>query len=174
MIRATRAIAESHFVFEPAAHVLHKVSPDRVSWSYLVKRCYAEGLSKAYLSRLVGTHRSLSNEGRYVRQTLARSIVRNLGDAFVRGDASGLARVAAVVTGLSCAAAGFALGQLRTGRQLAASGAPVAPTQAEAAGSNAQLAAQRSAGRPVSSRLRDRILATLGPHLSLFSNAGSL
>ena len=110
-IRATRAIAESHFVFEPAAHVLHKVSPDRVSWSYLVKRCYAEGLSKAYLSRLVGTHRSLSNEGRYVRQTLARSIVRNLGDAFVRGDASGLARVAAVVTGLSCAAAGFALGQ---------------------------------------------------------------
>ena len=173
-IRATRAFVESHFVFEPAARVLHKVSPDRVSWSYFVKRCYAEGLSKAHLSRLVGADRSLSNESQYVRRTLPRSIVRNFGDAFVRGDLWGLARVAAVLTGLGCAGAGFALGRLGTGRQFSASDAPAASAQAAASRSISPIAGRRSSGRSALTMLRDRFIATLRPHLSLFSNAGLL
>jgi GT2 family glycosyltransferase/O-antigen/teichoic acid export membrane protein len=173
-IRATRAIAGSCFIFEPSARAVHRVSPDRVLWSYFAKRCYAEGLSKAYLTQLVGADRSLANEGKYVRQTLARAIVRNVEDVFLRGEASGLARVAAIFTGLSCTVAGFVLGCLRAYRQSAVSWAASASEQLGVKPSSAQVGRRRSADSRDGSTLWNKIQTTLRPHLSLFSNAGLL
>jgi GT2 family glycosyltransferase/O-antigen/teichoic acid export membrane protein len=173
-IRATRAIAGGYFVFEPSAQVAHKVSPDRVSWSYFAKRCYAEGLSKAYLTQLVGADSSLANESEYVRQTLARSIVRNIGDVFLRGELSGLARVAAIFTGLSCTIAGFVVGYLKACRRSTVSWAASGSEQLGVKPSSAQVARRRSADSRGWSILWNKIQATLRPHLSLFSNAGLL
>jgi O-antigen/teichoic acid export membrane protein len=109
-----------------------------------------------------------------VRQTLARSIVRNIGDVFLRGELSGLARVAAIFTGLSCAVAGFALGCLGACRQSAVSSAAGASEQLGVKPSSAQVARRQSVDSRDWSTLWTKIQATLRPHLSLFSNAGFL
>ena len=53
---------EARIVFEPAAQVDHRVSADRVRWAYLRRRSWSEGLSKAAVSRLVGSDDALSTE----------------------------------------------------------------------------------------------------------------
>jgi O-antigen/teichoic acid export membrane protein len=186
-IRATREIADSYFVFEPAAKAAHKVSPDRVSWSYFAKRCYAEGLSKAHLTHLVGASSSLESEGHYVRQTLVRAILRNLADVFLRRQPAGLARIAAIMTGLGSAGAGFALGRLKAEPQgdatPKAAPSPVgglahAAAQTQAPSGQlaplAQAAAEGNGAPRLASGLLNTIRTKLGPHLSLFSNAGLL
>jgi len=111
-IRAARELGKATFVFEPGARVVHKVPASRLSWRYFFMRCYAEGLSKARLSSVVGSERSLANERSYVVRILTRSFTRNFGDLLVRRDFSGAGRVASVCLGLACAAGGFLFGFL--------------------------------------------------------------
>lgn len=111
-IRAARGMGEAAFIYEPAARVEHKVPAARLSLLYFSKRCYAEGLSKAKLSSVVGSERSLANERTYVMKTLTRSLARNFANLAKHGDFSGAGRAAAVCLGLACAAAGFLLGSL--------------------------------------------------------------
>ncbi len=112
-IRAAKEMGGAAFVYEPGARVVHKVPATRLSRLYFIKRCYAEGLSKARLSSVVGSKRSLANERSYVARTLTRSFARNFGDLFLRRDFSGVGRVAAVILGLACAAGGFLRGSLQ-------------------------------------------------------------
>lgn len=112
-IRASQTIGGGRFLFDPQARVGHHVPAERASWRYFLRRCYAEGLSKAYLSRLVGTGTSLASERRYVSHALVAAIGRGVGDTLVRGDVSGLGRAAAVLLGLFCAAWGYGLGRAR-------------------------------------------------------------
>lgn len=109
-IRATQAMPGAVFIFLPAARVDHKVTPNRSTWRYLVKRCYAEGLSKARLSSLVGSDQSLAPERSYVFRTLVRGVLRNIGNA-IRGDLFGLARSVTIVSGFLAAACGFFVGR---------------------------------------------------------------
>lgn len=113
-IRLRQAYPERAFVFEPSAHVRHKVTLDRASWRYFASRCYAEGLSKAHLTRLVGREDGLQSERAYTLRVLPSGVVRGLRDA-VRGDASGLGRAAAIVLGLFATALGYLLGSLPKG-----------------------------------------------------------
>jgi GT2 family glycosyltransferase len=101
----TRAGEKIRIVFEPAAAVDHRVSSDRVEWAYLRRRSWAEGLSKAAVSKLVGSEDALSTERSYVAKVLPVAVLRELKEGRVSS-------AAAVVTALACTAAGYARGKL--------------------------------------------------------------
>ena len=96
------------WIYEPAAIVSHKVPAKRATFRYFLKRCYYEGQGKAALASLNGSTESISAEHAYVRRMLTNGLVCGLRET-ARGEASGLARCLAIVTGLSSAAVGFVL-----------------------------------------------------------------
>jgi GT2 family glycosyltransferase len=98
------------FVYEPQARIYHNIPAARSTWSYFRQRCYAEGLSKAQVSRLVGVADGLSTERSYVTRTLPLGVLRGVGDFLRQGNASGLARSGAIVTGLAYTFAGYVTG----------------------------------------------------------------
>jgi glucosyl-dolichyl phosphate glucuronosyltransferase len=53
-IRIRQRRPEARLLYDPAAVVHHHVPRQRARWRYFRSRCYAEGLSKAAVSRLVG------------------------------------------------------------------------------------------------------------------------
>jgi len=63
----------------PDATVRHRVTADRTTWRYLARRSWAEGLSKAAISRLVGSQDALSTEQSYLRVTIPKALLRELG-----------------------------------------------------------------------------------------------
>jgi glycosyltransferase involved in cell wall biosynthesis len=100
-----RAGREARIVFEPAARVDHRVGADRVRWSYLYRRSWSEGLSKAAVARLVGSDDALSTERTYVAEVLPRAVVRELR-------AGRPASAGAVVAALAATSAGYLRGML--------------------------------------------------------------
>lgn len=92
-------------LFEPKAAVDHRVSDDRVSWRYLLRRGWAEGISKAAVSKVVGTGDSLSAESSYTMKILPKGVVR---EAKERNPAS----AAAIVACFGVTAAGYVRGRL--------------------------------------------------------------
>jgi hypothetical protein len=92
-------------LFEPAAAVDHRVSDDRVDWSYLRRRSWAEGLSKAAVSKLVGQGDALSTESRYVATVLPKAVFREVRNKRPIS-------AAAVVTAFGFTAAGYVRGKL--------------------------------------------------------------
>jgi GT2 family glycosyltransferase len=101
----------AHLVYEPAAVVRHRVTADRMAWRYFCSRCYAEGFSKAMVSRLVGARDALETERRYVRSVLPRAIIRGL-DPRRRDQRLGFASAGAILAGLGLATAGYVRGRL--------------------------------------------------------------
>ena len=112
-IRAVSSIG-GRIVHVPESEVDHLVSSDRTRRSYFRRRCWAEGLSKAIVARLVGSGPALQSERGYVLRTLPAGVARGLLDA-ARGDGSGLARSGAIAAGLAITVAGYARGRLATG-----------------------------------------------------------
>lgn len=106
-IRVSQRLPGSRFVFEPAARVRHQVSPDRLTWRYLVHRSYAEGVSKAAVTRLVGAQDGLSTERGYLTGVLPRAVARESR----RMSPSGVLSAAAVVTAASATTAGYLRGK---------------------------------------------------------------
>ena len=90
----------ARIVFVPDSIVDHRVGIERTGWSYLVRRSYAEGLSKAAIGKLVGSHDALSTERAYTRSVLPRGIVRELRS---RRPLSALA----ILVSVACAAFGY-------------------------------------------------------------------
>ncbi|CDX43260.1 Glycosyl transferase family 2 [Mesorhizobium sp. SOD10] len=111
-IRARKAIPAGEFIFEPRAVVRHRIPAKRLTQRYFWLRCYAEGLSKAYMSALLHSREALSAERTYVWRVLSRGIVRGFGDAILRADAEGLGRAFAIAAGLACSIGGFIIGKL--------------------------------------------------------------
>ncbi len=64
-IRVRQQQPHWRFVYEPLARIYHRVPAARATWDYFRQRCYAEGLSKAQVSRLVGADAGLSSERSY-------------------------------------------------------------------------------------------------------------
>jgi glycosyltransferase involved in cell wall biosynthesis/GT2 family glycosyltransferase len=108
-IRATERWPEGLIVYDPAADVEHAVPAERGRLRYFLGRCWSEGLSKALLTRLVGSDSSLSAERSYVRRTLPLGFARGIAAA-LRGDLAGAARAAMIAVGLLATSAGYARG----------------------------------------------------------------
>jgi hypothetical protein len=111
-IRAAQRRPGSVFLFDARAVIWHRVPEARSRFGYFRSRCYAEGLSKAQVTRSVGVAAGLSAERRYTAVTLRRGVTRGLLRG-VQGDTAGLARSAAIIVGLLEASAGYAVGALQ-------------------------------------------------------------
>jgi glycosyltransferase involved in cell wall biosynthesis len=108
-IRLSQRSPGSVFLFDDRAMISHLVPANRCRFSYFCSRCYAEGLSKALVTASVGAREGLASERRYTTRVLPRGVARGVAD-LLRGDASGLGRAGAIVTGLAATAAGYAVG----------------------------------------------------------------
>ena len=110
-IRARQHWPDRRFMYEPAAKVGHHVPANRVTWAYFCSRCYAEGLSKAAVARLVGANDGLASERTYTLQTLPSGVLLGLRDV-LRGDLVGFARAVAIIAGLGITVIGYGMGSL--------------------------------------------------------------
>jgi glycosyltransferase involved in cell wall biosynthesis len=122
-IRACELWPNGKFLYEPRARVRHRVPDNRGKWQYFVRRCYAEGSSKAHLAQLFGLTTSLAVERAFVTRTLPAGLATAMVDTLVHRQTAGLARGGAMVCGLVSASAGFIV-TAATRRPLAA--APLA------------------------------------------------
>lgn len=124
-IRARQHWPDRQFMYEPAARVHHRVPADRITYRYFRSRCYAEGLSKAAVSRLVGAGDGLSSERSYTLRILPSGVLYGLRDMLFKADVNGLKRAVAIVTGLFLTTLGFLAGTMQQSRTVAAASAPI-------------------------------------------------
>lgn len=111
-IRMAQLDPSARVLFDPRARVGHTVTDQRLTREYFVSRCYAEGLSKAIVASRLGSDDGLGSERSYTLRALPRGALRNLADV-MRGDMSGVSRLAVMIVGLAVTAAGYARGTLR-------------------------------------------------------------
>ncbi len=68
-IRATSKLPGTKILYDPEAVVFHRVSKDRITLKYVMKRSYAEGFSKAFVSNSYETGKSaLDTEKNYLQK----------------------------------------------------------------------------------------------------------
>lgn len=114
-IRLTRARPDAILLIDDRAVIHHRVPKVREHFAYFRTRAYAEGLSKALVSRSVGADKGLESERRYATRVLPAGVVRGLRDAILARP-GGAGRAGAIVTGVLTAAGGYALGSIRARR----------------------------------------------------------
>ena len=73
-IRYTSRFPDEHFVLARDAVVHHRVPASRLTWHYFWTRCWAEGLSKALVSSLVGSRSGLASERRHIMRSLPQGV----------------------------------------------------------------------------------------------------
>ena len=108
-IRATKAQPRGVFVYDDQAVIAHRVPLARQSFSYFRSRCWAEGLSKARVTKSVGVGAGLATERRYTAVTLPAGVLRGLRRG-VHGDWAGLLSASAIIVGLMYTILGYSLG----------------------------------------------------------------
>jgi glycosyltransferase involved in cell wall biosynthesis len=115
-IRVSQANAAAVLLYEPQAEVEHHIAPQRGSVGYFVRRCWAEGESKAEVTRRVGSGSALSSERHYTSRVLPKAVWNGLRDS-AAGDLWGAARSLAIALGLASTVGGYcaasALNRLR-------------------------------------------------------------
>lgn len=111
-IRAGAATG-GRFRYAADAVVAHHVAQDRTGWRYLLRRAWAEGLSKAAVSRRAGARVALRVERRYVSAVLPGAVARNVVHSIRWRDPSGLRAATMIVLVLAVTATGYARGRLR-------------------------------------------------------------
>ena len=131
-IRISQTWPTCALILEPSLVVDHSVPSQRASLSYFVHRCWAEGTSKALVSRSVGHRDGLAEERSHAARVLPRGVARGLRDA-MHGDPHGLARAAAILCGLAVTTAGFLVGSVRRA-ELASLGPSAVPSAVPSAG----------------------------------------
>jgi len=110
-IRYTTRFPEERFVLARDAIVHHRVPAARLTWHYFWTRCWAEGLSKAAVSSLVGSDSGLAAERQHVIRSLPREFGQSLRSLPQHGRA-GATRMALIVIGTACAVAGLLRGRI--------------------------------------------------------------
>ncbi|GLV59239.1 glycosyl transferase family 2 [Dictyobacter sp. S3.2.2.5] len=113
-IRAAQHWPEKFFLLEAKALIFHHIPVERTRLRYFLSRCYAEGLSKALVSRYVGAKDGLSAERSYAAITLPLAMLKYAGQALKHGDPGGFLRAGAIVLGLTMTAIGYIKGRLRS------------------------------------------------------------
>ncbi len=109
-VRAIREIPDGRIVLVGGAEIDHHVPAARGRPSYLLQRCYFEGISKALVRRL-GDARSLGTERTYLRRALPARLRASARHA-ARGDgvSDALGQFGAVIGGVAAAAVGYLVG----------------------------------------------------------------
>lgn len=144
-IRLSQALPEAVLLIDDRSVIHHKVPAARERFGYFRSRTYAEGLSKALVSRSVGAGEGLEAERRYTTRVLPVGVARGLRDALL-GRPGGAGRAGAIVTGVAVAAAGLVRGawQARGGGATFSSG-PI-PSWSETTPAKTPTTTQATAG----------------------------
>ncbi|MFI7602961.1 glycosyltransferase [Actinoplanes sp. NPDC049681] len=74
------ALNGGHWMYVPDAVIRHEVPAARSTFSWFVRRCYAEGRGKVAMAGLLDGSQSLGSERDYLR-SLPKAVLRNLLDA---------------------------------------------------------------------------------------------
>ena len=108
-IRLNQASPSTLLLLDPDIKVRHWVTDDRTRFSYFVRRCFWEGMSKQMLSTMVGQSDALSTERRYVYAVLPIAFVRGLVSAVTTPGQrlAHLCRSGALVIGLAATTYGY-------------------------------------------------------------------
>ncbi len=109
-IRATRTVG-GRIIQRPAAIVDHVIPDSRLSARYFIRRCWAEGISKAKVSRLAGSAAALETERAYATRTLPVGLMVGLRDG-IAGRPAGFARSAAILGGFGITLVGYLRGSV--------------------------------------------------------------
>ena len=110
-IRAVIGTPGGRVVYEPAALVRHFVPAQRGTLSYMLRRAWSEGISKAMVSKIVGHKRALGPERRYVRSVLPRAVAGGILGRIRGTDAAGFRRAMAVIAVLTVTTCGYIRGR---------------------------------------------------------------
>ncbi|MGO8823686.1 MAG: glycosyltransferase family 2 protein [Acidimicrobiales bacterium] len=110
-IRYTGRFPDQEFVLARDAVVHHRVPAWRLTWHYFWTRCWAEGISKAAVSSLVGPASGLAAERHYLARSLPRAYMQSVR-SLPRHPRSASARAGLMVTGTVCAAVGLLWGRM--------------------------------------------------------------
>ncbi len=109
-IKIRQQSPQSSIVYVPESLVAHRVTAERASVRYVLRRCFAEGQSKSRLARRVGAHDATGDERGYALVIL-RSVARDLATAVRRP--SRVMRAAVLVGGLGSASLGYLIERVR-------------------------------------------------------------
>ncbi|MCY1144468.1 glycosyltransferase family 2 protein [Actinoplanes sp. Pm04-4] len=92
-----------HWMYVPRATIRHEVPANRSSFSWFVKRCYAEGRGKVQMAGLDdGGRDTLGAERSYV-WSLPKAALRNLGAGLTGKGADNFLRAGGIVAGVAAA-----------------------------------------------------------------------
>jgi Arc/MetJ family transcription regulator len=85
----------------------------RLTWRYLRRRCFAEGVSKAAVARMTQHASALSTERSYVISVLPRAVARELASGLTdrNRERSGIEGAVAIVVALAATVLGYARGR---------------------------------------------------------------
>ena len=121
------AYAQYTVLYEPLAIVHHFVPATRTTWHYFWRKCYTANQGKVEVFVNMREAASLSAELTFVIRTLTLGVLAEIRQV-IRGDMFGLARVGAMIAGITLAGFGHLSGRLRlrwsrrgTGHQVAES-----------------------------------------------------
>lgn len=114
-IRAGQRYPDGLIWFEPAATVEHMVPAARATRAYFRSRCFAEGISKTQIARLVGRRDGLASERAYTTRALPRAVARDVLSSIRHGDRRGLSRAGTVIAGVATTASGYAAARVPGG-----------------------------------------------------------
>ncbi|MEU7903398.1 glycosyltransferase family 2 protein [Actinoplanes sp. NPDC049118] len=108
------------WMYVPDAVVEHDVPPERSTFRFLMRRCYAEGRGKVQMARLLRGSRTLGAERSYLTRTLPRAVLREVSGT-VRAGGPGRAqhasRAGTVMAAVAAAAVGGAVETLGATRR---------------------------------------------------------
>jgi glycosyltransferase involved in cell wall biosynthesis len=113
-IRLARRFPGTRILHEPTAVVHHHVPAERARWVYFRRRCWAEGISKAEVSRLAGPRQALATERAYVLRTVPAGAAKDLAAALRHRTPTRLARAAVSLAGVTVTATGYLTRRVRT------------------------------------------------------------
>lgn len=102
-IEVRKAFPGTVILYIPDAVVFHSVTRERTLPRYFLRRCLAEGISKATVTRHVGSEMGLMSERAYIRRTLIRGM-------FTKS----ILRSFWIAVGLATTALGYVLGLTNT------------------------------------------------------------
>ena len=137
-IRYTTKHSDERFVLVREAVAYHLVPPSRLTWSYFRARCYAEGLSKAAVSSLVGSEAGLSSERAHLTRAIPAELLATIA-MVPRRPKTAAVRATLLVAGALVAAVGLLRGRIALRRTPLRSGANVLLDEPEGGDGGEQL-----------------------------------
>jgi GT2 family glycosyltransferase len=112
-IRVRQLMPHCRLLYVPGARVQHHLDASQQEWRHFVRRCFAEGRSKALVADEVGSRNALASEWPYALRVLSAGILRGVWEA-LSGRPAGLMRAGAIGAGLAATTCGYLSGRLRT------------------------------------------------------------